>query len=186
MSKFNPLRNPRTSRAFFTLLDGPKNLTEIANSLDIQPSSAYEHIQRLKRINIVKSGKRDGKFQAYGINWRIFCHLFLQEAPRSTARRIKMPKRLARNNTFKKLVQEYLCESRMLKNITLLKAINEFEEGLVRIFPLLKDKSYFKEEEILEFLVTLQEWYSSAKDSITLPQNALLTAFEKLKLVESA
>jgi len=182
MERFDPLKNLRTSMVFLELLDGPRTATGISATLNITPQSVFEHIVRLKRIDIVKLGQRHGKFQEYEINSSRFYELFLQKAPRSVDRKIIMRGRLVDNKSFRVLVEKYLKEVRDLKNVTLWQAINEFEQGLIRIFPALKDRSSFKEEETLALLETLEEWYNKARHSYTIVQAALLRAFENLNL----
>jgi len=184
VAKFNPLKNVRTSMTFLELLDKPRGVTEIALILKIKPSSVFEHLVRLRRINIVLIGKRRGKFQEYEIDWNRFCDLFLREAPRSTQRKINMRRELNGNIAFNTLVKEYLKEIRLLKNITLYRAMNEFEEGLIRIFPRIKVRETSTNDKKL-MVQALEKWYNNAKHSFTLPQNALYSAFEKTGLVDS-
>lgn len=186
MSKFDPLKNLRTSRVFFELLDKPKAVTEIATTFQVRPQSIFEHIVRLKTINVVEPGKRQGRFQEYKIDWTSFCYLFLQRAPRTTKLRNRVEKRrLDQNKAFRTLIRRYLETVRVSKDVTLLQTMQEFEEALIRVFPMIKDKTPSIDKETSSLLEALEEWYNYAKDSYTLSQSALSQALKGLNLIKS-
>lgn len=68
---FDPLSNPGTSRLLFQLIMiGPMTPTQIAEKLGVKPPSVIDQLVRLRRIQLVKLGKKEGKQQWYQLDWR--------------------------------------------------------------------------------------------------------------------
>ena len=79
-----------------------------------------------------------------------------------------MKRRLRNNEYFQDLILEYV---KSLTGFTLSDLIKDFEGGLIRIFPDLKSKNYFDDEEIVSLLTALEEWHRDVSESFTEPQS---------------
>ena len=58
--------------------------------------------------------------------------------------------------------------------------------GEIKATQVLKKKEDFSDKEMNDFLAALEEWHTRSLKSFTQPQDALLTAFEELGLVDSS
>jgi len=68
---FDPLSNPGTSRLLFQLIMiGPMTPTQIAEKLGVKPPSVMNQLARLRRVHLVKLGRKEGKQQWYQLEWR--------------------------------------------------------------------------------------------------------------------
>jgi len=169
MTRTDPLSNPGTSKVFLQLCFGPRNPTTIADSLKIKPPPVIEQLRRLQELKIVKLGQKVGRAQNYEIDWKIFLDLFvgrafLQKATRAQQQREEI-KTLAKNRYFEEFVKLYVC--RVLHQVTLLGAMQEFENSLLHSLTL-KNPKKFGNKDTQEFFDKMRLWHTRARESMNI------------------
>jgi len=171
MTRIDPLSNIGTSRVFRELCAGPKNPKRIADSLGIKPPPVIEQLRRLQKVGIVKLGQKIGRAQNYKIDWKAFLELFVDRAFGKKVIRVELHKEeiktLVDNKYFVQFVKLYVCQ--VLQHATLLRAIQEFENGILHI-PSLNRKKEFADKEKQEFFNKMQLWYKRALKSVNMCQ----------------
>ena len=186
--KFDPLSNRRTSEVFYQLLIGIKTPNKIAVCIGITPTSAIEHLRRLQKIGIVRYGEKTGKFQHYEIDKRLLARIFIEKAPGSVKRSIKLKRSdsmILENKYFQEMILKYFKNYHLYTtNYILLDAVKAFEESLTKIYPNVKAKEDSNDPELQSMLSLLKEWFNEAKETLNTPQKALSETFIEMDLIE--
>jgi DNA-binding Lrp family transcriptional regulator len=169
MTRIDPLSNHGTSKVFLELCSGPRNPKIIADSLKIKPPPAIEQLRRLQELKIVKLGQKVGRAQNYEIDWKIFLDLFVERAFSQKATHAQQQreeiKTLTKNRYFEEFVKLYVC--RVLRQVTLLGAMQEFENSLLHTLTLKKPKK-LDDRDKQEFFDKMQLWYTRARESMSI------------------
>ena len=169
MTRIDPLSNTGTSKVFRELCSDPKNPKKIADSLGIKSPPIIEQLRRLQKVGIVKLGQKIGRAQNYEIDWKSFLELFIdrsftQKVTYTQSYREEI-KTLVDNKYFKQFVKLYIC--RVLGRVTLLEAMQEFENGLLHSLPF-KKKEIYDDKEKQDFFDKMRLWYNRARKSMSI------------------
>jgi DNA-binding transcriptional ArsR family regulator len=79
MRRKNALANVGMSKVFYSILNGSTTSKAISQELKITPPSVMEQLHRLRKVKLVKHGKKDGKYQYYEVDSEGLATLFLNE-----------------------------------------------------------------------------------------------------------
>ncbi|MDH5483344.1 MAG: hypothetical protein OEY22_10805 [Candidatus Bathyarchaeota archaeon] len=180
MTRIDPMSNVGTSKVFLKLCSGPKNPKTIADLLRIKPPPAIEQLRRLQELKIVRLGQKIGRAQNYEIDWKAFLKLFTERAFTQKITHVESQKEklktLVENKYFEQFIKLYIC--RVLSEVTLLEAIQEFENGLLHSLPFKKKKAY-DDEEKQEFFNITRLWYKRAQESMSICEITLQDALAR-------
>lgn len=170
------------TKIIYAMLLGKRMSKNVAEYLDEKPSVVEEQMKKLLKINLVYRADPE----AFEVNWYGLLDFFLKCAPRSLGTRIRMKRKLlgTRNRYLKKTIEGYLrwLFEHPVRNITITDAFKAFEDGLLRVFPELRQKAEEKEKQ--DFLSALGEWHNNASDTFTFTQKALRESLEKAGLLK--
>lgn len=120
-------------------------------------------------MKIVRLGQKVGRAQHYEIDWRIFLDLFIERAFSQKATHAQHHREetraLARNKCFEEFVRLYLYG--VLDQVTLLKAMQEFENGLLHSLQF-KNPKKFNDRDKQDFFDRMRLWHSRARKSMSI------------------
>jgi predicted transcriptional regulator len=181
MEKITVFSNPGTSRVFLSLVKGIKYPKAIADFLGIKPTPVIEQLKRLKKLNVVKLGEKDGREQNYDIIWAEFLRLFIEQTRRQKGTEknpIEDPddptfnvnlRHLASNEYFRKFIEFYLLnisEGPPHYWSTINEAIDNFEKALSQT-SISKEKRKNDNEEEQIFVATMRTWQEKTTSAKT-------------------
>ena len=185
MPEFDPISNDRTSQVFIQMLKGKENPKAIANALGIQSPSIIQHLWRLRKIELVQLGSKEGRRQNYEVDFDKFLTLFINRALQEKFThpdylhedQIIELKSLKDNLYFRRFIVTYL------KNIdsktTIADSINVFESALLHSDWLKHKKKKYDSMEKQEFFNKMCLWREVAEDKMTRTQLDLLDALTR-------
>lgn len=141
--------------------------------------------ENLKKIEIIKLGRKEGKFQNYEIDFDKFLPMFIERAIQekithtkdSYPNEIPKLKALAKEKYFKTLVVNYLKNQGM--TATLAESARSVEDAL-KLITFDKRKAELNDKNKAELFNKLLEWKNIAKEKRTLPEANFLDAFSKI------
>lgn len=189
MPVFDPFTNIGTSQVFYQLMKGRKNPKSIADALGVQSPPIIQQLRRLQKIEVVRLGGKEGKFQNYEVDWNNFLTLFVDRAmqERESALREKIKegeipmshahdfenrdqiKRLKDNQYFKRLILLYLqnvAKSKPSSRNTISHAVDNFENAL-RQSKSFENTKKFEDPEKQDFFDKMRLWHRRTSQAET-------------------
>jgi len=196
---FDPLNNPGTSRVLFELIiTGPTTPTQLAKILDVEPPSIIDQLVRLRKIQLVHLGRKEGKEQRYEPDWKMLVEVGVGRAFQPSQPDMKedasvgaIITQFLENSVFREFFKTYLerrlaetpFELIVARNWTFAQLVEDFHTTLVGM---LSDQFFLeafnvpqKNEQLTSLYRDLMLWRDSSLHVPDISRRAFVQALQK-------
>jgi len=177
--RLNPLRNPGTSKVFYTLIEGTSTPSQLAARLGIKPPAVTEQLRRLERVGVVRLDQKRGKFRQYLVDWDKVVET-TANGVYADEKTLELREFFKRNEVFRRIVVGYfrrVAHDALMTCMPFEEVLDDFSADLPWSYPRLKRGS--KRREAREFLKALKRWRELAGEMRIVTLDALMDSLEE-------